>query len=148
MIKVYLDTCCYNRPFDNSNDSNVHLEAMAKLFIQSLIRYEDIILASSFILYSEIADNPYEYKRESIIRFVDEYTKEYIGNEMSPAALAIAQEIIKTGIQAFDAAHIACAILAKSDYFITTDKRVLKYADSRIQVVNPINFVQIWEKLS
>ncbi|MDR2734071.1 MAG: hypothetical protein LBC99_05420 [Spirochaetota bacterium] len=148
MIKVYLDNCCYNRPFDNSSDKNVYLEAMAKLFIQSLIRYGDIILAGSFILYSEISDNPHKYKLVNIMQFVDEYTKIYIGGEMSSKALAIAQDIMQTGIKASDAAHIACAILAGCDYFITTDKRILKYKSESIQIINPTHFIQIWEKLS
>ena len=145
MLKIYLDNCCYNRPFDNSNDENVQLEAAAKLFIQSLIKHEDILLVSSFVLYSEIIDNPSEYKRNSILRFVDNYAKKYIGSEIMPEVKAIADEIIKTGIKTIDAAHIACAILAECDYFVTTDKRVLKYKTDRIKLVNPITFVKHWK---
>ena len=147
MLKVYLDTCCYNRPFDKSHDSSVQFETAAKLFIQSLIKYGDIVLASSLILHSEIAENPSKYKKDSILRFVNEYAGEYIGSERMEEALMISNEIIKTGIKAFDAAHIACAILANCDYFITTDKRLLKYKSECITLLNPVKFVNMWKKM-
>jgi predicted nucleic acid-binding protein len=98
-------------------------------------------------LYSEIIETPSEYKRNSILRFVDSYAKEYICSEMTPETLPIANDIMKTGIKAFDAAHVACAILAECDYFVTTDKRLLKYKTDRIKLVNPIDFVKEWETM-
>jgi predicted nucleic acid-binding protein len=50
-----------------------------------------------------------------------------------------------TGIKHKDAIHLATAIIAESDYFITTDKRVLKYQSARIKATNPIEFIRIWE---
>jgi predicted nucleic acid-binding protein len=143
--KIYLDTCCYNRPFDNVNDINVQKETAAKLFIQSLVRNGDILLVSSFVLYSEIMENPSEYKRNSILRFVDDYAKESIGCESSPQVLSIASEIVQTGVKAADAAHVACAILAECDSFVSTDKRLLKYKTDRIKLLNPVEFVKPWE---
>ncbi len=147
MLKVYLDNCCFNRPFDLSTESKVLRETEAKLFIQSLIKYGDILLVSSFVLFSEIVENPSEYKRDSILQFIDKYAQEHVGNETKPEILEIAIGIMETGIKSFDAAHIACAISAKCDYFITTDKRILKYKTDRIQLLNPIEFVKIWRNL-
>ena len=144
-MKIYLDNCCYNRPFDNASDVNVQNETAAKLFIQSLVRFGDILLVSSFVLYSEIMDNPSEYKRNSILRFVDNYAKEHVDGGVASQTLAIATEIMQTGIKAADAAHVACAILANCDSFITTDKRLLKYKTDRIQLFNPVEFVKQWE---
>ena len=62
-------------------------------------------------------------------------------------ALVISTEIIKTGIKEFDAAHIACAIITNCDFFISTDKRLLKYKTEDITLLNPIEFVKIWEKM-
>ena len=148
MLKIYIDNCCYNRPFDNSNDNNVQIETAAKLFIQSLIKYGDIFLVSSFVLYSEIIDNPSEYKKNSILRFVDDYAKEYISSTIIPEALNVASDIMKSGIKAFDAVHVACAILAECYYFITTDKRLLRYKTDQIELLNPIEFIKIWEGIS
>jgi hypothetical protein len=35
--RIYLDNCCFNRPYDNQNNLLVLLETEAKLFIQDLI---------------------------------------------------------------------------------------------------------------
>ena len=37
-IKIYLDNCCYNRPFDDQTYLKISLEAQAKLQIQSDIK--------------------------------------------------------------------------------------------------------------
>ena len=144
-MKIYLDNCCYNRPFDTANNINIQKETAAKLFIQSLVRYGDILLVSSYVLYSEIMENPSEYKRNSILRFVEDYAKEHIGDETMHQALTIATEIMQTGIKAVDAAHVACAILANCDTFITTDYRLLKYKTDHIRLCNPVEFVKQWE---
>ena len=52
---------------------------------------------------------------------------------------------MNTGIKSADAAHIACAILAECDYFLTTDDRVLKYKSDRIKIMNPVEFLKILE---
>ena len=38
LMKIYLDNCCYNRPFDDQTALKVHLEAIAKLAIQADIK--------------------------------------------------------------------------------------------------------------
>jgi predicted nucleic acid-binding protein len=43
--------------------------------------------------------------------------------------------------------HIACAITAKADYFLTTDKGILKKSQmvSDIQIKDPIDFIrEVW----
>ena len=44
---VYLDNCCYNRPYDDQSQLRISLETQAKLQIQSMIRSKEIELASS-----------------------------------------------------------------------------------------------------
>ena len=56
----------------------------------------------------------------------------------------LADEIMNTGIKKKDATHLACSIIAECDYFITTDKRVLKYITDKIKVLNPISFLEMW----
>ena len=51
---------------------------------------------------------------------------------------------MRTGIKLKDASHTACAIIAKCDYLITTDKRLIKYRDNQIKIINPIEFLKIW----
>ena len=49
-MKIYLDSCCYNRPYDDRNYLSISLETQAKLLIQLLIKEKRLDLASSFIL--------------------------------------------------------------------------------------------------
>jgi len=37
IIKIYLDNCCYNRPYDDQTQLRIELETKAKLFIQQKI---------------------------------------------------------------------------------------------------------------
>jgi len=47
---VYLDNCCYNRPFDEQVSAAIRLETDAKLHIQELIRTGELKLCWSFVL--------------------------------------------------------------------------------------------------
>ncbi|MCL1812481.1 MAG: hypothetical protein FWG29_03035 [Treponema sp.] len=49
-IKVYLDNCTYNRPFDDQNQIKIRLETEAKLFIQQSIIAGSYELVWSYIL--------------------------------------------------------------------------------------------------
>lgn len=40
-MRVYLDNCCYNRPFDEQSQAAIKLESEAKLLIQALMRAGD-----------------------------------------------------------------------------------------------------------
>ena len=52
IMKVYLDNCCYNHPYDDQSYLSISLEAQAKLLVQSLVRAKKLKLASSFVLDS------------------------------------------------------------------------------------------------
>jgi hypothetical protein len=49
-LKLYLDNCCFNRPFDNQNQLKVYLETQAKLAIQEKIIAGEYELVWSYIL--------------------------------------------------------------------------------------------------
>ncbi|MDO4962361.1 MAG: type II toxin-antitoxin system VapC family toxin [Eubacteriales bacterium] len=140
-MRVYLDNCCYNRPFDDQGQDRIHIEAQAKLNIQQKIRYGSIELVTSYILVAENAANRFESKRNDIQNFIDQYTGIYVSETNSDKVKAIANDIMDAGIKLMDACHVACAIIAGCDYFISTDKRLLKYRDSRIKIVNPVVYV-------
>ena len=58
--RIYLDNCCFNRPYDDQNNLNVHLEAEAKIFIQNEILNKTFELAWSFMMDYEISSNPFQ----------------------------------------------------------------------------------------
>ena len=66
----------------------------------------------------------------------------YVGDERDADVAEIAEPIIHTGVKEKDAFHVACAILAECDYFITTDDRLLKYQTDSISLVSPCEFIR------
>ncbi|MCL2095797.1 MAG: hypothetical protein FWH10_02700 [Oscillospiraceae bacterium] len=146
MLKIYLDNCCYGRPFDDLSQEKIKNEAIAKMYIQSLIKYKALLLCSSYMLSLEINEIPFANNREHILSFVNNYSEFFIGGERENEIFPLTNEIMKTGIKRKDAVHLACSIISKCDYFITTDKRVLNYKTDKLKILNPIEFIKIWRK--
>ncbi|MCR4817390.1 MAG: hypothetical protein K5841_00355, partial [Fretibacterium sp.] len=80
-MRVYLDMCCYNRPYDDQSQFKVAMEAQSKLYIQNLIREGHLDLVGSFTLDFECSRNPFEMRRETISKFIRENMKAYVGPE-------------------------------------------------------------------
>lgn len=143
-IKIYLDTCCYNRPYDDQTQLRINLEAQAKLFIQKQIIDGNLDLIYSFISVYENSQNPFPIRKNAIFSFFSNAVT-YINYENIAVIKQRAAEIIKTGIKDKDALHISCAIEGKADYFITTDSRLLKFSSDQIKIINPIDFITLLE---
>ena len=67
-MKVYLDNCCFNRPYDDQSQIVISLEAQAKLTIQKQIVSGDLEMVTSYMLLAENSANPSASKRDSIKR--------------------------------------------------------------------------------
>jgi predicted nucleic acid-binding protein len=145
MLKIYLDTCCYNRPFDDLSQAAVFEELNAISYIKFLVRYGNIMLVHSYVLEYEINRNPYDFKRIDINNFL-RFAREFVTIDNTETLARISMPIMKTGIKETDALHIAAALFSQCDYFITTDKRVLKFKSDDIIITDPITFLNNWRK--
>lgn len=141
-MRVYLDNCCFNRPYDSQSQMRVSLETQAKLYIQDLIKNGDLELASSYMLRFENEQNPYEIRRQAIAEYVQGHTSVYIDYDKMDEVATEAKSIMETGVKIKDAIHVASAIIAGCDCFLTTDIRLLKFKTDKIMIENPINFIQ------
>jgi predicted nucleic acid-binding protein len=56
-----------------------------------------------------------------------------------------AEKFQKIGLKVHDSIHLSCAIAGGCDCFLSTDDRLLKHADSRIELMNPTDFLKRWE---
>lgn len=139
-MRVYLDNCCFNRPFDDQSTLTIRLETEAKLHIQNAIRAGQYALGWSYILDYENAANPLEERRTEIQRWA-ELADSPVAE--TPAILAMMTEIVSVGLKPLDALHIACAQALDCQYFLTVDKGILKKAEAiaKIRILNPIDFV-------
>ncbi|MBI4708518.1 MAG: hypothetical protein HY761_11460, partial [Candidatus Omnitrophica bacterium] len=59
-----------------------------------------------------------------------------------------ATQFEQMGLKSKDALHIACAVEAKAEYFISTDKAILKKLCKNLQIsiINPVNFLMELEE--
>jgi predicted nucleic acid-binding protein len=143
-MKVYLDNCSFNRPFDNQVQLIIRLETEAKLFIQTKIVTGEINLIWSYILEYENSLNPFPERKEMIMNWKKVASETILE---SPGLLLKAKEIQSLGLKPKDSLHVACAVDAYCDYFITTDRGILKKINTfeKVRIISPINFINIWE---
>ena len=144
-LRIYLDMCCYNRPYDDQSQTRIAKEAQAKLHIQDLIVEGELELVGSYILDYECSCNPFEIRKKLIEDFISNNIRIYIGAERDEIITQIAKTIMGTGVKEKDAYHVASAMYAGCAFFITTDKRLLKYKNTRIRMVTPVAFVEEME---
>ncbi len=145
-MRIYLDNCCYNRPYDDQTQVRIHIEAEAKLYIQNMVKQGKLELVTSYMLDIENSANHSATKRASINDFMKLYETLYVTVEQAEEINLLAAEIVKTGVKTKDAVHVACAIFARCDYFISTDDRLLKYKDERVQLVSPCEFIRLYKE--
>ncbi len=140
-MKIYLDNCCLNRPFDDQSQIRIRLESEAKLKIQEEVQSGKLQLVWSYILDYENNKNPYQERK---IRIKTWKNYAIMDIEESAEIIATAELLNQKGIRRIDSLHISCAIFAKCEYFLTTDDKILKLADlvADINVNDPIGFIK------
>ena len=122
-MRLYLDACCLNRPFDDQSQIRIHLESEAILAIIERVERGGWILLSSAALEFELAQISDPQRR---VR-----TQKLLSVAQERAALAVAESIRAArlreayGLRALDALHLACAEALHADVFLTTDDRLL-----------------------
>jgi len=122
-MKVYLDLCVYNRPFDNQEQPRIAVETMEFMFFLEKAINKEITIINSFVLEYENSESPLIDRRDKIGDLL-KITSEYV--RYSERLENRAEEIEKGGFMAMDALHIACAEASKSDFFITCDDLLLR----------------------
>ena len=145
-MRLYLDNCCFNHPYDSQSSIKVNLETRAKLHIQEEIKKGKYELVTSYMLEFENSQNSDLMKREVIREYQDQHNSAYVPIDRREELQDKIQEIMSYNIGYKDATHAACAIYAGCDYLLTTDIRFQKrYKGSEITILNPLEFVQIAE---
>ena len=144
-IIVYLDNCCFNRPYDDQDHLTIYLETQAKLAIQELVKDKEISMVWSFILDYENQANPDKIVKNEIFTWRG-IADQIIGNNHK--ILKTAQEFVLSGLGKKDALHLASALNAECNYFITVDKGILKKIKKvdNIVVCSPIEFIDFLEE--
>lgn len=70
-VLIYLDICCFNRPFDQQTQTLVRLQTEAKLAVQRGVRDGQLGLVWSAVLKLENVGNPDAERAEAIALWRD-----------------------------------------------------------------------------
>lgn len=145
-MKIYLDTSCINRVFDDQSQPRIFLESSAMITILAMIESTALSLVSSEVLLFENARNPFEERRVFVSSVL---AKAKVIQTVSPTLLNRAQQIeTSDAISGLDALHLACAEKLKFSYFITCDDRIVRRYTGLVKAINPVQFTvdQLKEK--
>ncbi len=142
---LFLDCCCFNRPFDDLSQIRVRLEAEAVEWILEASKEGRFTVVTSDYLTLELLRNPDPVKRSNTLAMTA-YSELHV--PILESVSARASHIESLGITGFDALHVAAAEAAGCDYLVTTDDRLLKKSKRHqdhlmVSLLNPIDIVSL-----
>jgi predicted nucleic acid-binding protein len=131
-MKIYLDCCCLQRPFDDKSQPRIAVEAEAILVVLALCESGHLKLISSDALLLEINQIPDQIRKEDTLEILRLAEKTV---ELTPEVETLARNFKDYGIKTFDALHLAFASFSKIDYFCTCDDKFMRKA-KRLENLN------------
>lgn len=137
-MKIYLDSSCLNRIFDDQAQPRIFFESIAMGIVFILIDRKELECISSDALKFEMEKNPFPDKREFVKFYLDNAKTNL---EVDDSILKRSIEIEKMKIRGIDAIHVALAELHQIDYFLTVDDGILKKYTGSLIILNPVNFI-------
>ena len=142
MLKLYIDNCCYNRPFDDLRQEKNNLEAQAIKLIIDKYWKDEFEIYTSDALVIEMNSIKDQIKKAKVLEVYNKLN--LINIPFSNNIIKRASELRQYNIKNMDSLHIAYAESSNIDYFITTDKLLINAssrANLNVKVINPISFI-------
>ena len=143
-MRIYLDCCCYNRPFDGISSNNVADEVNAILSIINNAKSKGDAILDSTILRSEINAIKNTMKKGRVQLLLSQTVTDYISYSPSIKELAEKFRNHSATIHYKDSLHLASASIGNADIFITTDYRLIRSCKKlklTFEVMNPLEYV-------
>jgi predicted nucleic acid-binding protein len=142
-MRIYFDTCCLNRPFDDQSQNRIHLESEAIIIILNKLYKGELEWIGSEVLDIEVENIPNIEKRRYLTKIL-EFVHESL--QIEDDDLVRAKQLKEIGFKSFDSMHIACAERGNVEILLTTDDKLLKLAERskdvlNIQVSNPLTWL-------
>lgn len=143
-MRIYLDTCCLSRRFDDQTQIRIHQETETIRRILNNFQEGNWLWISSEVLVDEIENNPNEEQRSQIKNWVAGAHKDVA---VGTSEISRGRQLETLTFQAMDALHLACAESGSADVLLTTDDRLLNKARSvqtqlNIEVDNPLEWLK------
>jgi len=141
-MRLYLDLCCFNRPFDCQSQSKIWIESQAVMRIFDLAYVGALDIVSSAALIMENDDNPKLVRRERVSILLQAFGEPYFPDD---AVFHRARDLTRQGFGSLDALHIACAEGMAVDFFLTCDRGILKKRERpgvSVEIRDPVEFLK------
>jgi predicted nucleic acid-binding protein len=143
-MKIYLDVCCLNRPFDDQTQDRIRLETEAVILVLEHVEEGDWELVGSDVMRFEIGqikDSTRRRRVETLFYTVKRNIR------LDESIVSRARELERLGISGFDSLHLACAEKAGADILLTTDDRLIRLAARSAKVIgvsvrNPVEWLR------
>ena len=143
-MKIYLDTCCLSRPFNDQVQLRIRreTEAVEKIF-DAFIDGRWTWIISEALTY-EVNNNPDWIQRDRMKSQMDIANENVLTGAIEKVR---SNDLEVLGFKRLDAWHLACAESGNVDVFLTTDDRLLRRAhrirsELRVRVENPYEWLQ------
>ncbi len=142
-MRLYLDACCYNRPFDDPAVARNHLEAEAVVAILSHVQEGTWTLVGGSPLEQELGAIRDANRREAVMAMLSAQDESIV---VGQTEYDRSVELMRLGFRRLDSLHVACAESARCDVLLTTDDQLLRkgarHADRlRVEVRNPLDWL-------
>lgn len=142
--KIYLDTCCLSRFFDDQTQIRVQRETESISRILETLRQGEWKWIASKVLEIEVAKN-LNFSQRLRVRSLLTRANEFILLTEAEVSRSIALESF--GFKPFDALHLASAESGTADILLTTDDRFVRRAKRvfdqlHVRVENPDTWLQ------
>ena len=137
-MRIYMDNCCYNRPYDDMRYDMVRMEAEAVILIIDMCEKNGWELYTSDVLLDEINNIPNLFRKQKVLQLYHSATNHI---ELSGEILERGKDLERFHIRPYDALHLASAESVDVDVFLTTDRKLINLANRsnvRINVKNPL----------
>ena len=122
-MRLYIDVCCLNRPFDDQTQDRVHLEAEALMLILKHVESGEWQWCTSEVVNFEIQQTPNAERRYEV-QLLTRHARQQI--LIDTAITKRAEELKRLGFTTYDALHLACAEAVSVEVLLTTDDAILK----------------------
>jgi predicted nucleic acid-binding protein len=140
-MRLYLDLCVYNRPFDYQGHERVALETSAFLYILEKAEKSVYDLVVSEALVYENSKNPSAQKKLRVDSYF-QLAREFV--EIDDTDLRRVTFLKGLGFSDIDSLHIALAEKAKVDYFVTCDDEIASRCKKHRELMS-VNVVGLTE---
>ncbi|MFQ6137473.1 MAG: type II toxin-antitoxin system VapC family toxin [Candidatus Hydrothermarchaeales archaeon] len=147
MLKIYLDTNVWSRPFDKPSqrmieETNAFFDILEKSYKGSLA------IVGSLVLDVEVGRTENLEKRAVTERIIAIFVSEHFQDIPSSKVREIKEA---TELKLPDATHLACAVEAGCKYFITCDDEIIKKGKEierqyGLKIYNPVDFIGLEEE--